>query len=195
LAETDFAGIVVRLREALEAVKRGEDIRPILEVLDGLEPVVELCRQILTLYAQIRAIRYGTAIQTPEDAAEILRPAVLGREKEVSLVLPLDRHHRPLTPPLFVQGGDYSVEMRLAEILQPVLRAGAPVYIIAHTHPGGKLDPSDADWSMTWMLVERGVELGILLLDHLIFTPQGDHLSMRRLNDKENRIPWPEVQV
>ena len=45
--------------------------------------------------------------------------------------------------------------------------------IVAHNHPSGNLDPSEADIIVTRRLVEAGKIIGIKLVDHILFTDKG----------------------
>lgn len=45
--------------------------------------------------------------------------------------------------------------------------------IIAHNHPSGNLNPSDADNKLTRKIKEAGKIIGIELIDHLIFSDEG----------------------
>ena len=45
--------------------------------------------------------------------------------------------------------------------------------ILAHNHPSGNGEPSDADIKITKKLKEAGQLLDITLLDHLILLPEG----------------------
>ncbi len=56
------------------------------------------------------------------------------------------------------------------EVYQPAIEYGAVAVIIAHNHPSGSLDPTDADIEVTEQLLVAGRYLGIDLLDHLIIT-------------------------
>lgn len=63
------------------------------------------------------------------------------------------------------------------EVFQPAIVHGAVAVIVAHNHPSGSLEPTEADLDVTLQLVEGGKLLGIELLDHLIVA--GDsYLSM-----------------
>lgn len=59
------------------------------------------------------------------------------------------------------------------EVFQPAISRGAVAVIIAHNHPSGSLEPSDADVDVTRQLIGAGKILGIDLLDHLIITADG----------------------
>lgn len=54
------------------------------------------------------------------------------------------------------------------EVFQPALQKGAIAIIIAHNHPSGNLEPSQADIIVTEQLISAGKILGIDLIDHLI---------------------------
>lgn len=56
------------------------------------------------------------------------------------------------------------------EVYQPALQYGAVALILAHNHPSGNLQPSNADLEVTDQLYTAGQILGIDLLDHLIIT-------------------------
>jgi DNA repair protein RadC len=59
------------------------------------------------------------------------------------------------------------------EVFQPAVEYGAVAVIIAHNHPSGSLEPTEADLEVTVQLQACGNLLGIELLDHLIIT--GEH--------------------
>lgn len=58
------------------------------------------------------------------------------------------------------------------EVFYPALEHGAVAVIIAHNHPSGNTQPSNADLEVTEQLMAAGKLLGIDLLDHLIVTDQ-----------------------
>jgi DNA repair protein RadC len=70
------------------------------------------------------------------------------------------------------------------EVFQPAIERSAVAVIIAHNHPSGRTDPTQADLEVTQQLVAAGDVLGIELLDHLIIT-QSKYISiMERMNDE-----------
>jgi len=60
------------------------------------------------------------------------------------------------------------VDVRL--IYQVALKACATSLILAHNHPSGNLETSDADRRVTNQIKQAGVIMDIPLLDHLIMT-------------------------
>ena len=55
-------------------------------------------------------------------------------------------------------------------IFQAALKSCAHKIIIAHSHPSGRLTPSQADRDLTVKVKEAGKILDIPLFDHLILT-------------------------
>lgn len=53
------------------------------------------------------------------------------------------------------------------------LRVGASGIIMAHNHPSGNLQPSQADIDLTRKVKEGGKYLEIQMLDHIILTSEG----------------------
>jgi DNA repair protein RadC len=68
------------------------------------------------------------------------------------------------------------VDVRMLYTL--ALNCCATSIIVAHNHPSGKLQASDADKAITKKLKQAGEILDIKLLDHLILTDEG-HLSFQ----------------
>ena len=64
------------------------------------------------------------------------------------------------------------------EIFNRAISYSAARIILAHNHPSGNVDPSDADLSFTNRMIEAGELLGIEVLDHFIIG-ENCYLSMR----------------
>lgn len=58
------------------------------------------------------------------------------------------------------------------EIFKGAVRYSAARIIIAHNHPSGNTDPSEADLSFTRRLVDAGEMMGIEVIDHIIVGEQ-----------------------
>ena len=66
------------------------------------------------------------------------------------------------------------------EVFKLAIMKNACSVIIAHNHPSGGLDPSDADLNVTKRLSAAGKILGIELIDHIIITPAGQTFSIKK---------------
>ena len=56
------------------------------------------------------------------------------------------------------------------EVFQPAIERGGVAIILAHNHPSGRVEATNADIQITEQLIAAGDILGIELLDHLIIT-------------------------
>ena len=66
------------------------------------------------------------------------------------------------------------------EVFKLAIMKNSCSVIIAHNHPSGGLDPSDADLKITKRISAAGKILGIELLDHIIITPAGKTFSIKK---------------
>jgi len=64
------------------------------------------------------------------------------------------------------------------EIFKSAVRYSAARIILAHNHPSGNTDPSEADFAFTRRVVDAGEMMGIEVVDHII-VGDGDYLSLR----------------
>lgn len=59
------------------------------------------------------------------------------------------------------------------EVFEPAIKLSAVSVIVAHNHPSGNFNPSDADIEITDVLKDCGELLGVKLLDHIIVSKEG----------------------
>ncbi|NCN45213.1 MAG: hypothetical protein COU63_04505 [Candidatus Pacebacteria bacterium CG10_big_fil_rev_8_21_14_0_10_36_11] len=76
-----------------------------------------------------------------------------------------------------IGGLNYSL-MEPKEILSSALTLPAAAFILAHNHPSGNANPSDADKDSSQKLLKVSEQLGIRFLDHLIIAKQ-THFSFQ----------------
>lgn len=72
------------------------------------------------------------------------------------------------------QGGLTSTIVDQRLIFATGLKCAATHCILAHNHPSGSLIPSEEDLKLTKRLVECGAIIGIIVLDHFIFTSESE---------------------
>lgn len=77
------------------------------------------------------------------------------------------------------RGGHADMMVDLQPLLTAVLALGAIQFTIVHNHPTLNPSPSQADWTLTQMILTAGNACGLVLEDHLIVTPTGDYYSFR----------------
>jgi DNA repair protein RadC len=58
-----------------------------------------------------------------------------------------------------------------------ILKSLSVGIILAHNHPSGKLQPSEADKQLTQKIKKAAVYFDVKVLDHLILIPSGEFYS------------------
>jgi len=122
-------------------------------------------------------------VRGPKDAADIAR-AVLPSDREGFAVLNLDSHKRVRSAIIVHVGSIDSVHVSLREVFKAAILANAAEIIVAHNHPSGNPEPSDADREITMRLVSAGVLLDIPVIDHLVVTARG-FVSLRERDEEQ----------
>jgi DNA repair protein RadC len=77
------------------------------------------------------------------------------------------------------EGEPASVGLPVREIVTDAARLGSAGVVLAHNHPSGNAEPSDADYRATRRLARAGEAIDLAILDHLIFA-DSDCSSMRQ---------------
>jgi DNA repair protein RadC len=107
-------------------------------------------------------------VTSPEDAAQLVRPFLVGRDREHCLLVCLDTKHRLLRVATISIGTVDHTFMSPREVFREALLSGASAVFLAHNHPSGDATPSAQDRQVTRRLAEAGSTLGVQLLDHLV---------------------------
>lgn len=94
---------------------------------------------------------------------------------ESSYAIFLNNATRVLCTMLISTGGVSSAIVDPKVIFQGALKANATSIIITHNHPSGSNYPSDADKRLTMKIKECCRLFDMLLLDHIIITPEKGH--------------------
>jgi len=128
-------------------------------------------------------ISYSPAVKSSErititgsaDAERVFR-RIWGQPielRECFYALFLNRANRVLGYYLVSVGGITGTVVDPRCIFQAALKASATGILLAHNHPSGNPQPSDADLELTRKLKDAGKILEITVLDHLILMPEG----------------------
>ncbi len=120
-----------------------------------------------------------TVVDDPAVAAAALSQDLMWQSQERFAIALLDIKHRLLGTKVISLGTATETLAHPREIFREVIKQGATRVIVAHNHPSGVLQPSDADLDLTRQLLNGANILGIPLLDHLILG-NGDFLSLRQ---------------
>lgn len=112
--------------------------------------------------------RRQPALTNRRKVEEYLRTAFGLRQDEYVAVLFLDTANRVINSQVLSEGTVNQCAIYPRELFKKAFGAGAAGIILAHNHPAGSLQPSEADWSLTLRLHELGKLLDLPLLDHLV---------------------------
>ena len=145
---------------------------------------------VLEIAKEISASRLlgTTLVDDPSVAARVLGKEMLNQQYEKCGLVCLDIKHRVMKIQVLTEGTLAETLMSPRMIFGEALKVGAARIVVAHNHPSGDLTPSDPDLDITRQLLEGAKQLGLPLLDHLIFGAN-DYASLRQTTDL-----WSEYQ-
>jgi len=113
------------------------------------------------------------ALNTPLDCEHYLRCHLRGRDRELFCAVYLNARNRVLACQDLFEGTVDGAAVYPRDVVAAALNWGASAVIVAHNHPSGSLDPSEADRQITHRLRDALSLVDIRLLDHLIVARGG----------------------
>lgn len=123
-----------------------------------------------------RRVRRGTSLSSPKATRDYLTLKLGTLEREVFAVIFLDKRHRVISYQEMFQGTIDGASVHPREVVKESLRQNAAAVILAHPHPSGVAEPSQADEFITQRLKEALSLVDIRVLDHIV--AGGDTTSM-----------------
>lgn len=128
-----------------------------------LQAALELARRH---YQEL--MKVGSVLSDPRTTGEFLRMRMRDLPYEVFAALYLDNRRRVLHFQELFRGTIDGASVYPREVVKEALAHNAAAVIVAHNHPSGVADPSQADELITQHLKEALKLVDIKLLDHLI---------------------------
>lgn len=110
----------------------------------------------------------GEAIRSPLDTETFLLARLRDRPHEVFCCLYLDNRHRVLLFEELFRGTIDGTSVYPREVVKQALAVNAAAIILAHNHPSGVAEPSQADERITRRVKSALDLVDIRLLDHLV---------------------------
>lgn len=126
--------------------------------------------QILEKAAEIleqRCIR-EESFGNPNAVKDYLKYKMCDNEREVFAVLLLDNQHRLISYEELFYGTVNAASVYPREVVKKALEVNAAAIILAHNHPSGIAEPSQADRSITTQLVDALNLIDVRVLDHIV---------------------------
>lgn len=127
------------------------------------EQILEAARQVVDL-----TVNRGAPFSSPEIVKQYLGAKLAGLEHEIFAVLFLDNQHRLIRYAEMFRGTINTASVYPREVVKEALKFNAAATILAHNHPSGHSEPSQADRTLTARLKEALRLVEVRTLDHII---------------------------
>ena len=131
--------------------------------LAALRTLPELARRYYS-----ESLPCGETIRSPTDTEAFLQARMRHLDHELFCCLFLDNRHRVLRFDELFRGTIDGTSVYPREVVKEALSVNAAAVILAHNHPSGVAEPSQADERITKRLKAALELVDIRLLDHLI---------------------------
>ncbi len=128
-----------------------------------LQAVLEMSRRALQ-----EELQHGDALDSPRAVRDYLRLLLGGRQQEVFLALFLDTRHRVIAAEELFHGTLSQTSVYPREVVKRALAHNAAAMILAHNHPSGVAEPSQADQLLTAALKQALGLVEVRVLDHFV---------------------------
>jgi DNA repair protein RadC len=135
-----------------------------------LQAAIEISRRQLT-----EKMRAGPSLGSPRATQDFLSAKLRDLEHEVFCCLYLDKRHRLIEFQELFRGTIDGASVHPREIVKLALQRNSAAVIVAHNHPSGVAEPSQADELITQRIRDALALVDIRLLDHIIV---GDGVSV-----------------
>ena len=185
---SDAELLAILLRSGTAGMSAVDLARGLLKDFGGLRSLLSADRQIfcqgrglgVATYVQCQAVleiarrHYAEhlgerdSFTRPEHVREYLHASLRDRQAEVFCVLFLDNRHRLISFDECFNGTIDGASVHPREIVRKAIHHNAAAVILAHNHPSGIAEPSQADIALTNRLKESLGLVDVRVLDHFI---------------------------
>jgi DNA repair protein RadC len=128
----------------------------------------ELVRRALA-----ETMRKRDMLASPAAVRDYLRIMLAQRDHEVFMVLFLDAQNRVIAPEEMFRGTLTQTSVYPREVVRRALSWNAAAVILAHNHPSGLAEPSQADQVLTQTLRTALLLVDVRVLDHIVIAGSG----------------------
>jgi DNA repair protein RadC len=127
------------------------------------QAVLEMSRRALK-----EELQRGDTLNSPRVVRDYLQLLLAGRTQEVFMVIFLDSQHRVIAFEELFHGTLNQTSVYPREVVKRALAHNAAAVILAHNHPSGVAEPSQADQLLTGALKQALALVDVQVLDHFI---------------------------
>lgn len=128
-----------------------------------LQAVLEMARRHLS-----EQLERGDAFANPATTRNFLLARLRDCHQEVFACLYLDSQHRLVRYQPHFYGTIDSASVYPRELVKTALECNAAAMILAHNHPSGVAEPSQADRQITEHICKAMTLIGVRVLDHMV---------------------------
>ena len=119
-----------------------------------------------------RHIQRGDVLQDPDAVRLYLTSKLRDRKAEVFSCVFLDNRHRVIEYEELFHGTIDGASVYPREVVRQAIHHNAAAVILAHNHPSGVAEPSQADERITQRLKEALALVDVRVLDHFVIGDQ-----------------------
>ena len=177
--QTDVMALAGKLAKVID--DKGLDVG--VADLTGLQGIGEAKAALILAaveFARRRIKPEGLRITTPADVLPLIRHFA-DRKQEHFLSVTVNGANEVLNVRVVSVGLVDRSLVHPREVFADVMSDRASGIIVAHNHPEGSLEPSQADIQVTQRVKQAGEIIGIPLLDHIIFNNKGYYSMLEHL--------------
>ena len=187
-ALSDAELLAIFLRTGVAGKTAVDLARELLDEYGSLRPLLEadqkrFCKSLglgNAKYAQLKAVlemgkrhlqetlERGISLENPEQTKTYLVSQLREYPHEVFACLFLDNRHRIIQFDKLFQGTINGASVHPREVVKKALSHNAAAVILAHNHPSGVAEPSQADQQITQLLKQALDLVDVRVLDHII---------------------------
>ncbi len=128
-----------------------------------LQAVLELAKRSIS-----EELQFNSTLSSPQAVKQFLQLQIGNKQYESFTVLFLDVKNRLISAQELFRGSLSHASVYPREVVKTALSYNAASLILAHNHPSGSTEPSQADLSLTQTLKSALALVDIRVLDHFI---------------------------
>ena len=122
----------------------------------------------------------STILLSPKDVWERMED-IRGSKKEHFVVFYLDSRNQEIQREIISVGTLNESLVHPREVFESAIKHNAAGIILAHNHPSGDTEPSEADIEITKKLIQAGKILDIKIVDHVIVSSGSENFKSLKI--------------
>jgi DNA repair protein RadC len=141
----------------------------------AVNPIISAAKELITRALEEEISLNPIHFSDPKAVKNYLRLTLGGRQQEVFMVLFLDSQNRLLASEELFHGTLTQTSVYPREVVKRALSNNAASVMLAHNHPSGLSEPSQADRLLTTALKQALALIDVRVLDHIVI---GEHEAL-----------------